>query len=261
MNKIYSKEKNMYLLRLDDASEYMNHKNWNRMKKILDQYGIKPIFGIIPNNMDSGLMIYNKSDCFWDKINEWIKQGWVPALHGYSHILQPGGGKMNPVNGKSEFVGLSLDKQKEKIRQGIKILHAHGINPFVFFAPAHTFDENTLKAIKEESQIRIISDTIAWDIYYQHGFYFIPQQSGKVRKTPFRITTFCYHPNNMTNKSFYELENFIRKNREKFGNFSDIKFSKRKYSLLDVLLKHMYFGMRLIRNPWRILCKEIVKIG
>ena len=92
MNKIYSKEKNMYLLRLDDASEYMNHKNWNRMKKILDQYGIKPIFGIIPNNMDSGLMIYNKSDCFWDKINEWIKQGWVPALHGYSHILQPGGG-------------------------------------------------------------------------------------------------------------------------------------------------------------------------
>ena len=46
----------MYLIRLDDASEYMDLEKWTRISNLLDKYGIKPIFGIIPNNRDDTLI-------------------------------------------------------------------------------------------------------------------------------------------------------------------------------------------------------------
>jgi predicted deacetylase len=87
-------------------------------------------------------------------------------------------------------------------------MREHGIDPKVFFAPAHTFDNNTLIALKECSNIRIISDTIANDVYSQFGFTFVPQQSGRVRKLPFKTVTFCYHPNVMNDDEFVRLEKF-----------------------------------------------------
>lgn len=76
------------------------------------------------------------------------------------------------------------------IQHGVDVLKGHDIKPKVFFAPSHIFDENTLVALKEESDIRIISDTIANDVYFENDFYFIPKQSGRVRKLPFKVCTF-----------------------------------------------------------------------
>ena len=177
-----------YILRLDDASDYMDVEKWQRMEDILDRYGIKPLVGVIPDNRDSSL-------------TETYKQ---LALHGCYHKYTTEEGGINPVNKRSEFAGVPLDKQKEMIRHGVDILKSHNIEPKVFFAPSHTFDENTLIALKEESNIRIISDTIANDVYLENGFYFIPQQSGRVRKLPFNVCTFCYHPNIMKNDDFEE---------------------------------------------------------
>ena len=95
------------------------------------------------------------------------------------------------MNSRSEFTGVPLEIQKKKIRDGIEILHQHSINPKIFFAPSHTFDLNTLTALSEESEIRIISDTMANDIYMKYGFYFIPVQSGRPRKLSFKCTTTC----------------------------------------------------------------------
>lgn len=88
-------------------------------------------------------------------------KGWIIALHGYNHVYSTNEGGINPVNKRSEFAGISLEQQKKKIRSGVKIFRENGHDPQVFFAPSHTFDENTIKALKEESNIRIISDTIA----------------------------------------------------------------------------------------------------
>lgn len=41
-----------------------------------------------------------------------------------------------------------------------------GIQPVAFFALAHTFDVNTLRALKECSVIRVISDAVAFARYY-----------------------------------------------------------------------------------------------
>lgn len=233
-----------FLLRLDDASDFMDVEKWQRMENLLDRYGIKPLVGIIPDNQDSSLVgEYERDPVFWDRVARWKEKGWELALHGCYHKYTTTDGGINPVNKRSEFAGVPLDKQKKMIRHGVEVLKKHDIEPRVFFAPSHTFDENTLLALREESDIRIISDTIANDVYFEDGFYFIPQQSGCVRKLPFRVCTFCYHPNMMKNEDFDILELFLKKNVECFR--MPIKMDKkRKRNVLDKVLRKLYFLRR-----------------
>lgn len=238
----------MYLIRLDDASEYMDMVKWTKIESLLDYYNIKPIVGIIPNNQDKGLIgDYKKDLKFWNRAKSWQSSEWTIALHGYNHVCSIINGGINPVNMRSEFAGINLEDQKKKISDGIKIFKKHELDARVFFAPAHTFDINTIEALKTESDIRIISDTIANDIYKMWEFYFIPQQSGHVRRLPFKVTTFCYHPNNMHMVDFKILEEFICKYRDKFGCLNDIKLIERKQSKYDLLLKLLYFAQKRFR--------------
>lgn len=239
----------MYIIRLDDASEYMDIEKWDKIEILLDKYNIKPIVGIIPNNQDKDLIGKYKKDLrFWNKANLWQAKEWSVALHGYNHICSTNNGGINPVNIRSEFAGISLADQKKKISNGIKIFNKHGLDTKIFFAPSHTFDLNTIEALRIESDIKIISDTIANDIYKLEGFYFIPQQSGHVQRLPFKVTTFCYHPNNMNEHDFEILDDFIKKNTEKFGSLNDIKLIERERSLYDKFLKLLYFSARKLRQ-------------
>lgn len=236
----------MFLLRLDDASEYMDLSKWSRMHDLLTKYGIKPVFGIIPDNQNEELKEYGRVPAFYKMVSEWIQEGWIPALHGYDHVYLTKEGGLNPVNRVSEFAGVDYEVQKKKIEMGIEILKQQGIAPEIFFAPSHTFDENTLKALHEASNIRIISDTVAYDQYYdpKSDFFFLPQQTGRVRKLPFRFVTFCYHPNTMRDEMFDELEEFIKEYREQFIAFSSKMLKKRSFGVMDLLLRKMYFFRR-----------------
>lgn len=232
------------LLRLDDAAQRMDTEKWKCMEILLDKYQIKPLVGIIPDCRDPMMEKYPKDDLFWDKVHAWIDKGWSIALHGYRHVYDSESGGINPVNSFSEFSGHAYELQAERIRSGLQILNAKGIEPNIFFAPGHTFDENTLKALKTQSSIRIISDTIAWDVYQRDGFTFIPQQSGKVRKLPFGTITYCYHPNTMDDVGFIELENFIKKYGRLFCHVQALTGIKRKYGTLDKILEAVYFCRR-----------------
>lgn len=235
----------MYVIRLDDASDYNNLSNWNRMEKILNSYSIKPIVGVIPNNQDPSMVkVYKKNNDFWKKVKQWQNNGWIIAMHGYNHVYITNDGGINPIQNRSEFAGVSLKKQEDKIKNGIEIFKSNGIIPDVFFAPSHTFDKNTLLALKKNSDIRIISDTIANDIYFENDFYFLPQQSGRVRKLPFKFVTFCYHPNTMCDSDFDELENFIKENRNKFNGLDIKNLTKRNKNILDKFLSLLYFARR-----------------
>ena len=116
------------------------------------------------------------------------------------------------------------------------------------FAHSHTFDENTLVALKEESDIRIISDTIANDVYFENNFYFIPQQSGRVRKLPFKMVTFCYHPNMMKDEDFEELEIFLKGRHSNFASVQDMKLKERPISNFDRILYAIYFAKKAIKT-------------
>lgn len=232
-----------YLFRLDDASEKMDILQWNKMEDLLDKYSIKPLVGVIPHCEDPMMDKYPEDLDFWKKVYKWKKKGWIIALHGYNHVCTTESGGLNPVNHRSEFAGVPYEIQLEKIKKGIGIFRSHGIEPQVFFAPSHTFDNNTVKALKEASQIRIISDTWAWNKYNRDGMTYVPQQSGQVRNVPFALSTFCYHPNTMKDSAFITLESFLEKNHNKFISFP-LEQTNRKMSLLDKALQWFYFKTR-----------------
>lgn len=236
-----------YIMRLDDAAEKMDIEKWSRMEHLFDKYSIKPLVGVIPYCKDPMMDKYETDNSFWNKVHRWVDKGWTIALHGYEHVYCTEDGGINPVNKRSEFAGLPLDEQKRKIREGIRVFHDHGIEPEVFFAPSHTFDENTIKAIKEESNIRIISDTVANKPYSKYGMTFVPQQSGSVRNLPFDTVTFCYHPNMMEDADFLRLDHFLDNYYFKFIIFPSDKVDSKR-GLLDNVLEKMYFVKKHIRG-------------
>ncbi len=235
-----------YLIRLDDACPTMNHEKWTRVERLLDKYGIKPLVGIIPNNEDPQQQIDPEDGGFWDKAKNWNDKGWSIAMHGYNHVYQVVDGGINPLWNRSEFVGLSLEEQKKKIRKGVAIMREYGLNPKFFFAPSHTFDENTLTALLEESDIRIVSDTIATRPYRYREFVIIPQFSGKCREMIITgVYTFCLHPNTMREDDFKQTECFLRKHISQFTSFTNLQLSNLSdKTLFDRLLSWIYFKMR-----------------
>ena len=234
-----------YILRLDDASDYMDTEKWEHVSILLDELTIKPIFGIIPQNRDEALTSrYDQNPHFWEWVYQRLAKGWVPAMHGYEHRYVSKDGGIHPVNNSSEFAGLPYEEQCRKIATGYAVLKAHGIETEIFFAPAHTFDENTLRAIKNTTPIRVISDTVAYDTYKWGDFWFIPQQSGKVRRLPVPVVTFCYHPNRMDNVDFENLKKFCKKFRSSFITYKHIKKTNRSLNIVDSILKKMYFSLK-----------------
>jgi len=241
-----------YLIRLDDACPFMDSKKWLRMEDLLDKYGVKPMVGIIPNNADPKTMIEQENPLFWEKAKAWQEKGWHIALHGYDHcyISDKGMNGLNPMWSRSEYAGVPLEKQKEKIRKGVAILKEHGLVANYFFAPSHTFDENTLTALVLESDIRIISDTVATKPYLYHNFVMIPQLGGHCEdvKLP-GVWTFCLHPNTMSDDNFASTDSFIMSHKEQFVSFDQLKLSNLKEKdFVGRVLSFVYFNYRKIRG-------------
>lgn len=241
-----------YLLRLDDACPTMDYDKWQHVEQILDIYGVRPMVGIIPNNENPHEIICEARTEFWNIVKSWENKGWAIALHGYNHCYSSNGGLkgLNPMWERSEFAGLPLEEQKEKIRKGVSIMRTHGFNPKYFFAPSHTFDDNTLSALVEESDIRIISDTIANKPYKYRAFTIIPQLGGHCVKMNIPgIWTFCLHPNTMDDKAFQDLSAFLSTESSHFISFQDIDYTTVKSkNLLSRLLSWVYFSYRKLRR-------------
>lgn len=238
----------MYLIRLDDASDHMNTERWDRVERILDENGVKPLVGVIPLNRDPMLLEFAGDPGFWEKAMRWQDKGWRIALHGYDHVCSSSCAGINPVHDRSEFAGLPLEVQREKIREGLRILKEKRLDPTVFFAPSHTFDKNTLEALRLETDIRIVSDTVANDTYCRNGFTFIPQQAGRVRKLPFKISTICLHPNYTTDSEMDEIEVFLKAHPGEFLKPNAILPTARRRSLLDRGYEMAYFLKRKLRK-------------
>lgn len=225
----------------------MDAAKWRRIEDILDRYGILPMVGIVPENKDPKLSIDAEDADFWDKAIAWQSKGWAIALHGYNHVYHRCHGGLNPLWNRSEFVGLSYAVQLGKLKQGKTILESHGLKVNYFFAPSHTFDQNTVDALSEIGIDRI-SDTIAFAPYKKGDTIFIPQIGGRCRKMQFPgIYTFCFHPNIMKEQDFNKLESFLNKHHMAFISFDHYDINTtRPLSLSDRILRTIYFIRRKI---------------
>ena len=97
------------------------------------------------------------------------------------------------------------------IRTGINLLKDHGVCPKCFFAPAHTFDRNTVEAYKKADEIKFISDGYALRPYKKAGMIFIQAVFDTPHKMPFGLNTFVFHPSRMTAIDFDNLVIFLDK--------------------------------------------------
>lgn len=247
--KLLGQNKTLYLIRFDDACPTMKNENWARIEALMDKYEIKPIVGVIPHNEDA-TQFFDKEDlAFWNKVQAWQNKGWEIAMHGYCHQYISKQGGLNPMWNRSEFAGIPLDVQKDKIRNGVQIFKNHNVNIRIFSAPSHTFDEITLQALMEESDIRIISDTIALRPYKDGMFTFIPQICGQCRTIPLSgVFTFSYHPSTMSEDSFIKLVSFLDKHYHEFIDVKSICEFKSKKSNIDKLASWMFFSFRNLKG-------------
>lgn len=239
-----------YLVRLDDACHTMNRKKWGLVEQILDFYGIKPIVAVVPDVRDPQLIVDEPDSAFWNKVRAWQAKGWTVAMHGHTHVMHPTDSKLLlPYYQRSEFAGLTLEDQSAKIAASWRIFLAEGVTPEAWVAPAHSFDLVTLQAVRAQTTIRVVCDGIARNAYYEHGFYWIPQQLWGLVNRRTGLWTVCLHPNSMTDASIAEFGKAIRDRfRDRIVGLQDVPLQTRPKSLASRLYNEIYWLRWRIRN-------------
>lgn len=206
-------------VRLDDITPDMDWHKFNTVKNILHDAGISPLAGIVPDNMDPNLHKQEPKDDFWTYFAGLRdEEGWCIAQHGYTHVYTTKDGGLFPLNRFSEFAGLSYDRQLDMIKSGRDILKKNGLDTDIFMTPAHSYDHNTLKALRE-CGFRFVTDGFGRYPYIREGLVFIP--------IPFRLeeslgsrggfSTMVLHVNTMDADDIDRLQKRLE------------KYSKRSY--------------------------------
>jgi predicted deacetylase len=204
------------LISIDDVAENMNWDLMNKCELLFDEFNIKPLLGVIPFNKDPELLKYPINLKFWDQVRKWKKKGWEISMHGFSHLYETQTKKKDYFNygGNSEFYGLDYDTQLSKIEAGLKKFKEEGIDIRSFFAPNHTYDRNTLRALSS-SGIKIIRDGYGLFPFFRHNLFFIPQLFYKETMLPFGIQSTQIHLNYWNEDNYTTFKNFVLKNKDK----------------------------------------------
>jgi hypothetical protein len=196
--------------------------------------------GVIPNNQDNELLKYPKRENFWEIVKKWELNDWSIAMHGYNHLYDKETNKKDFFNygGKSEFFGHSYEDQLSKIKKGLEIFEKNNIQIDTFFAPNHTYDRNTFKALKNSGILKII-DGYGLMPYSFNGIRFVPQLFYKLYLLPFGIQSAQIHINYWSEKDFINFKKFIEKYHKKVIS-ADFAFSKISNSYLHKIINSAF---------------------
>ncbi len=241
-----------YIVRLDDACPQMNHENWHRMEELLDKYHIKPLVGVIPDNHDPEFN-WPEDEEFWNRARKWQAKGWTIAQHGYRHLYLPEAKRKYFQKSHSlhtEWAGVNAEEQKLMMQAGDKLLRKHGLAPEGFFAPAHTFDINTVAACRTIPELKFISDGYGLMAYRKSGMVFLPS----ICDGPFYIKvsgifTFVAHPSAMSVESFVRWEKFLQQaHKDVITTSMALQKIKKHQGLLGHSLEYGIYVAREIRK-------------
>ncbi len=240
------------LVRIDDVAENMNWSMMKRVEKILNDYNIKPVVGIIPNNHDQNLLSFPKENNFWEIVSNWKQKGWEIAMHGYDHVYTTNSDKEDFFNygGGSEFFNKDKKTQVMKLKKSLEIFNKNNILIRSFFAPNHNYDQNTFEALKEVGITEVI-DGYGLMPFKKNGIKFIPQLFYKLISLPFGIQSTQIHLNDWNENDLQNFLDFVKKNKKKFINY-DYAISKTNnssiYRILNFLTEKLLKMVRLVTN-------------
>ena len=217
-----------FLVRMDDITADMDWKKFSVIRELLDSYGINPLIGVVPDCRDKNLSIDSAKEDFWDIVKELQKKGWVIAQHGTYHEYVTEDSGLLGINSFSEFAGLSLDEQKKKLEYGKRRLEEHGINTDIFMAPGHSYDENTLTALKELG-FRAVTDGLYNKPYIYNDILCVPcRLIGSYDIKDF--DTICIHSNTITDEQLEKLKFFLSKHHRETITFDVDSFMEKAVS-------------------------------
>lgn len=219
--------KKYYLVRFDDICPTMDFAQFERAIALMDKYGIKPLLGIIPNNKDVDQMKCEANPLFWEMLGNLQNRGWDIALHGYTHVYDQDNPQTLLCGRKhSEFAGNNYENQCEKIKRGKLIMESHGLKTTMFFAPAHTYDANTLRALYSNG-FKYNIDGCSSLPYIEEGIISIPCRSFGVPKyASGKINVAVCHPSEWSltakEKDYDSLREFCEKHKNEFVSFTEL---------------------------------------
>ena len=207
-------------LRMDDITADMNWDNFFRLKELFDKAGIQPLLGVVPDNRDPSLSHMQARADFREVLLELQEEGWLMAQHGCRHVYTTRKGGLFPLNRFSEFAGLPYERQKKLIAQGKRLLEDQGIVTDIFMAPGHSFDDNTLRALKE-CGFSYVTDGFGTKPYRRSGLTFLP--IAKKKSSCFEggegYTTLVLHANGMNDREIDWYAGMLAKHAENFISY------------------------------------------
>lgn len=215
------------IVRIDDICPTMDKERFDRYIATFDEMNIKPLLGVIPENKDKVLNFEKEDRLFWDEIRTLKKRGYPVAMHGVHHCLHTANKGLVTDRNVSEFCGQTFQEQVELLLKGKEILKEQDLDTDIFMAPAHSYDKDTLKALKAAG-FNYISDGLSSNPYMLEGIKCIPATS-MYRFKKSGIVTMCLHPStDYDGNNLIKAKNFVAKNRKKVISFEEAKALKTK---------------------------------
>ena len=211
-----------YLIRIDDVCPTMNWDVWEQIERMMLDAGVKPILAVVPNNSDPTLVVGPPAAEFWERVRTWQGRGWTIGLHGYQHRYVTSSSGMLSVWPKSEFAGLSLDEQAEKIKQGLEIFRRERVHAEVWVAPGHSFDGTTLDVLREQGLEWISDGLYLFPNRDDRGLLWVPQQIWRFYNLPWGVWTVCLHANGWTAKELVQFGKDLSSYRDRIVSFAEV---------------------------------------
>lgn len=209
-------------VRIDDFCPEIDKDKFFKVTNFLDENGIKPLIGIIPENHDETLKTGNGFDDFWGLASELKEKGYIFAQHGVNHCYTSKNGGILNLNKRGEHTGESYESQLKLLSDGQKILKEHGFETNIYMAPSNSYDKNTLKALKNLG-FKFVTDGWTNYLYKQEGLIFIPCKNViRVNKKDSGIITLMLHTNTLTDAQFEIFKQTIVDNKENMVNFDEL---------------------------------------
>lgn len=210
-----------YLLRFDDLCPTMSPAGWEQCRTLVEEFDIRPILAVVPDNRDRELLQAPPDPSFWTTLKKMEAAGAAIAVHGYKHLCHSPARSLLNLHRNSEFAGVALSVQREWIRAGFKILRDHGLNPRLWVAPRHGFDRNTLQALRD-NRVEYLSDGFARIPHRRGGITWIPQQLWAPVDKPAGLWTICIHPDTAAASEWRRLRLFVQKHVAQFTSLDQI---------------------------------------
>jgi hypothetical protein len=199
---------------------------------------------VIPDNRDNTLRFGPECNDFWSRVRAWQSKGWTIAMHGYQHVFCTADPGIMGLNCYSEFAGLSYDEQSAKITAACQIMTAQGVRPDAWVAPAHSFDDTTVRVLASEfgSSLLISDGFFPYPGRDRYGLLWLPQQIWQFRPMPLGVWTVCAHPSQWLAEDLANFEAAIRLHPEVITNVEEVTrlYGRRNRSSLDKAFSRMW---------------------